>query len=88
MFYRGEAPKSLVQLVYHGDDVYNAENNYIMESLIALARIKLREELREDQGGVYGVSVYGGLSKEPKQEYTIQISFNADPPRTNELIEA
>jgi zinc protease len=75
-------------LVYHGDDQYNSENSYILESLIALARIKLREELREDQGGVYGVSVYGGQSKYPVEEYAIQISFNADPPRTNELIEA
>lgn len=88
VFYRGEAPKSLVQLVYHGDDQYNSANSYMLESLIALARIKLREELREDQGGVYGVSVYGGQSKYPIEEYAIQISFNADPPRTNELIEA
>ncbi len=88
VFYRGEAPKSLVQLVYHGADKYTSDNSYILESLIALARIKLREELREDQGGVYGVSVYGGQSKYPIEDYSIQISFNADPPRTNELIDA
>ncbi len=88
VFFRGEAPKTQVQLVYHGSDQYSPENSYILESLIALARIKLREELREDQGGVYGVGVYGGQSDFPIEEYSIRISFNADPPRTDELIVA
>ena len=88
VFYRGEAPKSLVQLVYHGDDHFNPDTSYVLQSLIELARIKLREELREEEGGVYGVSIGGGQSKYPIEQYSIRISFNADPPRTNDLITA
>jgi zinc protease len=56
--------------------------------LIEYARIKLRESLREDLGGVYGVSIFGGASKEPKPLYNINVSFNSDPPRTAELVNA
>jgi zinc protease len=86
VFYRGEAPKSLVQLIYHGPDHFNLDTNYLLQSLLDLARIKLREELREEEGGVYGVSIFGSQSKSPIEQYSIRINFNADPPRTNELI--
>jgi zinc protease len=88
VYYRGEAPKSLVQLIYHGADHFNPDTSYVLQSMLDLARIKLREELREDKGGVYGVSIGGGQSKYPIEQYSIRISFNADPPMTNDLIAA
>ncbi|MEE9373160.1 MAG: insulinase family protein [Saprospiraceae bacterium] len=84
----GEAPKTNVHMYYHGDFDYNSENKYILSSAIAYLRIKLREELREDKGGVYGVGVRGGGSKKPIDRYGITVSFNADPPKANELIKA
>lgn len=87
-FHRGEAPKSLVQIIYHGNDQFNPDSGYVLQSLVDLARIKLREELREEEGGVYGVSVSGGQSKYPINQYSIQISFNADPPKTADLVKA
>ena len=56
--------------------------------MVDLLRIKLRESLREDKGGVYGVGVSGGANLEPIPTYTITASFNCDPPRTEELIKA
>jgi zinc protease len=88
VYYRGEAPKSLVQLIYHGPDEFDPDTSYLLQSLIELARIKLREELREEEGGVYGVSIGGGQTKYPIEQYSIRISFNADPPRTTELTES
>ncbi len=85
---RGQAPKSQVELYFHGEYEYNADNNYLMSSMLDYIRIKLREELREEKGGVYGVSVYGGGRKVPKEEYSITISFNTDPDKTEELITA
>ena len=87
-FKKGEAPKTNVNMYYHGDYKYNGENNYIMSSSLAYLRIKLREALREDLGGVYGVRVSGGGSKKPIENYGITISFNADPPMTDKLVEA
>jgi len=87
-FYRGEAPKSLVQYIFHGPDRYNPDTAYLLQSLIDVARIKLREELREEEGGVYGVAIGGGQSKFPIEQYSIRINYNVDPPRTEELDDA
>jgi len=85
---KGEAPKTNVHMYFHGDYDYGKDNNYIMNSMIAYLRIKLREELREDLGGVYGVGIRGGGSKKPVETYGITISFNADPPMTDTLVQA
>ena len=84
----GEAPKTNVHMYYHGDYEYNSDNNYVMNSMLAYLRIKLREELREDKGGVYGVRVSGGGRNKPTEHYGIAVSFNADPPMKDELIKA
>jgi len=87
-YYRGEAPKSLVNYIFHGPDHYNPDSAYLLQSLIDVARIKLREELREEEGGVYGVGIGGGQSKFPIEQFSIRISYNVDPPRTEELDDA
>jgi zinc protease len=87
-FHRGAAPKSLVQLVYHGSDIFHPDSGYVLQSLIDVARIKLREELREEEGGVYGVSISGGQTQFPIEQYAIRISFNAEPGRTAALVES
>ena len=88
VFYMGEAPRSNVRVIYHGDFDWSDDNVFVFRRTIDYLRIKLRESLREDLGGVYGVSIYGGPSKLPEGKYSITISFNADPPRTEELIDA
>lgn len=75
-------------MYYHGDYEYNKDNNYLMQSMIAYLRIKLRETMREDMGGVYGVRLSGRGMKKPREQYGITISFNADPPETDGLIAA
>lgn len=83
----GEAPKALVDITFHGDFNWAPENRYHFKSMIDILRIKMRESMREDKGGVYGVRVSGNTSHYPESKYNINISFNADPPRVDELIE-
>lgn len=84
---RGKAPKALVELVYHGDFPYlDSKARYDFYSLMDVLRIKLRESMREDKGGVYGVSVNGSASQFPTQKYAITIGFNAEPEKVEELI--
>ena len=47
----------------------------------------LREKVREELGGTYGVSLNGSASRRPREEYTITIGFGADPARVEELVE-
>lgn len=83
---RGAAPKALVEMVWHDDFEYTAENRYAFTSLMSLLRIKLRESMREDKGGVYGVTVRENVSQQPDSTYSITISFNAEPDQVNDLI--
>lgn len=83
----GEAPKSFVDITFHGDLEWTPENRYHFKSMVEVLRIKMRESMREDKGGVYGVRVSGYTTQFPTPKYNINISFNADPPRTQELIE-
>jgi len=87
-FKNGVAPKTSVNMYFHGPYEYNKENNYVMSSMVSYLRIKLRETMREDMGGVYGVGIYGGGKYKPRKEYGITVSFNADPPMADELIAA
>ncbi len=83
---KGKAPKALVNIMYHGDFKWDPVNRYNFQSMIDVLRIKMRESMREDKGGVYGVRVSGNVSRYPSSEYSITISFNADPPMVEELI--
>jgi zinc protease len=88
VYYRGEAPRTMVQMIFHGTDHFNPDTSYLLQSLVDVARIKLRETLREDEGGVYGVSISGAQQKFPLEQYSIRISFNVDPLRADPLIES
>lgn len=86
-FKKGVAPKSQVDLTWHGDFDWTPENRYHFKSMVEVLRIKMRESMREDKGGVYGVRVSSNASQYPNKKYRITVSFNADPPRVQELIE-
>lgn len=86
-FERGAAPRSQIQLNFRGKfDWNNAQDRYDFYAMQKLLSIKMRESMREDKGGVYGVGVRGSVSKEPVQEYNITVSFNCDPGKEEELI--
>lgn len=85
---RGQAPKALVELTYHGDFHYaDPQARYDFYSMASALRIRLREAMREDKGGVYGVSLNGVLLPFPRPEYRLTLSFNSEPERARELIE-
>ena len=85
--FKGQAPKSQTQLIFTGDFDWNRQNRYDINSMVHSLRIKLREVLREDLGGTYGVSVSASIQEFPDEEYQIRISFGSDPERVAELTE-
>jgi zinc protease len=85
---KGKEPKSSVQLVFSGTAQYSRKNTREMEALSSLLSIKLREQLRQEMGGVYGVGARGNLTHYPDQEYRFTISFGCAPERLNELLNA
>jgi len=84
----GQEPKASVQLVFHGDEPWSRDKDRDNFLLGQVLQIRLREVLREDMGGVYGVRVAGSLSRAPHPERGFSISFGCDPARVDELVKA
>lgn len=85
---RGVEPKSTTRIVFSGDFEYTRQNRYDMYSMMKVLQIRLREVLREDMGGVYGVGVWASMAKEPTPEYSLNITFGCAPERVQELTDA
>ncbi len=84
--YKGREPKSSVYMMFHGDMEWNLQNRYDLNAMVQVLRIMLRESLREEKGGVYGVSVNASPQRIPSQKYTITVSFGCAPENAEELI--
>ncbi|NIT70370.1 insulinase family protein, partial [candidate division KSB1 bacterium] len=84
---KGVEPKSRVSIIFIGPFVWNRKNRHEMSSMTDVLEIKLREVLREDLGGTYGVGVWPATSRYPDEEYSINISFGCAPDRVQELTE-
>lgn len=85
---KGTEPKSYVNLIYHGTFDYNRRNRNEVNALIRLVNIKLRETMREDMSGVYGVGVRPLLAKYPRQSYQMSINFGCSPDNVDKLVAA
>ena len=83
---RGQEPKSRTRLVFTGPfDWDDRFRRFAFDSMGDVLEIKLREVLREDEGGTYGVGVRTSRSRWPEGRYSISISFGCDPERLEEL---
>ena len=83
---RGIEPKSRTQMIFTGPFEWDGwRNSFHLAALSQVLDIKLREVLREDKGGTYGVGVRATGSHYPRQEYRLSISFGCDPQRVEEL---
>jgi zinc protease len=85
---QGSEPKSSVWLTFHGDAKWSRDNANDLQMLSEVLRIRFREVLREDMGGVYGVSVHGSIARRPKERYELTVSFGCAPENIGKLEKA
>jgi zinc protease len=85
---KGAEPKARTALIFTGPFEYTRQNRYHLSALAELLNIKLRETLRENLGGTYGVSVNPGASKDPQPSYRFTIGFGSAPERLEALTSA
>jgi zinc protease len=85
---KGIEPKSHVRISYMGDFNWSPKNRYLMQSLMSVLDIRMREIIREEKGGSYGVGVWCDVYRIPKPNYSINIDFGCDPKRVDELTKA
>lgn len=82
---RGLEPRAATQIVFSGPIEFERANVLALQSLADVLRIRLRESLREDLGGTYGVEVRASVVREPYAHYQLALGFGTDPDRLEEL---
>ena len=63
------------------------KENEIINQLSSLLNIRLREVIREDKSGSYGVNTNGFIDGWPERYYRVSIEFGCEPARQDELYE-
>src|SRR6185437_13880783 len=82
---KGVEPKANTLIEFTGACRYEPQTRFDIGALVALFQIKLNETLREQLGGTYSPSVGGGCSREPHEEYAIEVQFNSAPDNVEKL---
>jgi zinc protease len=85
---KGIEPKSTVRLVLNGMMDNNRESRAALRSLVEVMNIRLREVIREDMGGVYGIGARPRMEKYPAPEYSVSIFFGTSPEKVKDLVTA
>ncbi len=83
-FYKGNDPKSMVNMNYRGQSKYNDKDGLAMKALGEIMAIKLTEKLREEEAGVYSPRIRGSFS-ELYNSYNLNISFSCGPENVEKL---
>ncbi|HSU15866.1 insulinase family protein [Longimicrobium sp.] len=83
---RGVEPKSRTALVFSGPVQFDRRTVSLLRTLGDVLEIRLRERLREEMSGTYGVSVSGGAERDPVPQYRFSVDFGAAPERLDELV--
>ncbi len=80
-----ENPTGTENIIYSGKIEPTFKNRMVMSFLNQVLNIVYTEEVREKEGGTYGVGVRGSISKLPEGEYTLMVNFKMAPERREEL---
>jgi zinc protease len=76
---KGTEPQASVAILMDNKFEYMPINRLKMGLLMKILNIRMRESMREDQGGVYGVRSRPSMSKYPKEEINILVSWGCAP---------
>ena len=82
---KNSEPQSQVAMVWKGDFKWKDKSRQGFTMLMNILSIKLRETMREEQGGVYGVSFNGNPVKYPEPKYTITSTWGCNPDSISKL---
>ncbi|MCE9574858.1 MAG: insulinase family protein [Deltaproteobacteria bacterium] len=85
---QGVEAKSSVYLAGHADAKWSKVTERDLTVLQMVLDIRLREVLREDMSGVYGVSFWAWQSRQPREERTWGVFFSCNPDNVDKLTAA
>ncbi|MCH2022130.1 MAG: insulinase family protein [Saprospiraceae bacterium] len=85
---KGLAPQANVYIGFVLESEWSAKKSYQISAMSKVLSIMVRENLREDKGGVYSPYVGGNLQKTPKGLSDITVFFQCAPENVENLVAA
>ena len=82
---KGVEQKSMVAVIMSGKFDWTYRERLLIKVATDILNIKLRESLREDKGGVYGVQIMNRTEKYPNPKYQVFVAFGCSPKNTKKL---
>jgi zinc protease len=80
-----ETPKANVNIIINQKMPYNPYNQMVMRVIQGVLDLRYIETIREEEGGTYGVAIGCSVTKWPEEKARMQIQFDCDPARAEEL---
>ncbi|MFY9151326.1 MAG: insulinase family protein [Prolixibacteraceae bacterium] len=80
-----EVKKATVSVNFNAKMAYDPESNLLLSVFRDILNLRYIEEIREKEGGTYGVRVSANSSKLPKEEKSLTLSFDTDPDKAQHL---
>ncbi|MFC2098094.1 M16 family metallopeptidase, partial [Bacteroidota bacterium] len=81
-----ETPKSSVYVNLNKKFKYSPENNLYINVIKGILELRYNEEVREKEGGTYGVYISVAKSHYPLETFQFIIIFDCDPDRAEDLV--
>lgn len=85
---KGLAPQANVYMGFVQETPWSPEKAHVIASMSSILSIMVRENLREEKGGVYSPYVGGGMSQEPEGVSDITVFFQCAPEMVETLVDA
>ena len=80
-----QTPQATIFMGYTGKVAYTLRNSILMSVLYQALDMDFTEQVREQEGGTYGVTCMGQLTKYPEEEEILQIVYQTDPTKRQQL---
>lgn len=80
-----QTPTATIVFLYSGKAPYTLKNDILLSFASQVLDMVYTEEVREKEGGTYGVNCFGDLQKYPKEQLLLQIVFQTDPAKKDKL---
>ena len=82
-----QTPKSTVLQVYSANVPFSYEKDAALEAITYIMDMRYTQSLREEEGGTYGASTFGYMTRRPKHFITYEVYFDCKPALCDKLRE-
>jgi len=81
----GIEQQSQTSIYFSGPFAYEQQPKTSLRAMAQILQTRLRDIMREDLGGTYGVGVSTNYGWQPFEKYSLTIGYGSDPERVEEL---